>query len=95
MQTIAYLGNSTNQQIFYDLFGRRDFLPSSEFIQKFGDKCNLEVVDKKICENILFMFCGPSKFLNQTRVAVYLTHTPAGTSVKNVVHFAQLVISGR
>ena len=31
----------------------------------------------------------------QTRLPVYYTHTPAGTSVKNCAHFAQEVKSGR
>ncbi|KAK8763163.1 hypothetical protein V5799_034230 [Amblyomma americanum] len=34
-----------------------------------------------------------SKYINTTRIPVYLCHAPAGTSMKNLVHFAQLVTS--
>ena len=29
-------------------------------------------------------------FLFQTRLPVYIAHTPAGTSTRNMVHFAQV-----
>lgn len=32
--------------------------------------------------------------MNSSRVAVYTTHSPAGSSVKDLVHFSQLVVSG-
>ena len=31
----------------------------------------------------------------QSRLPVYYTHTPAGTSVKNCAHYAQEVLSGK
>ena len=31
----------------------------------------------------------------QTRIDVYISHTPAGTSTKNMIHFAQGVKSGK
>ncbi|KAG0444947.1 hypothetical protein HPB47_013192 [Ixodes persulcatus] len=34
-----------------------------------------------------------SRYINETRVPLYLCHTPAGTSMKNVIHFDQLVKS--
>ncbi len=37
---------------------------------------------------------GPSSYINTTRLAVYQTHM-TGTSVKNMVHFAQIFISGK
>ena len=33
--------------------------------------------------------------LNMTRVAVYYTHTPAGTSAWNMIHYAQGIKSGK
>ncbi len=41
------------------------------------------------------MGCGPSTSFNATRVPVYLTHNPDGTSVKNMVHFGQLVLKSK
>lgn len=57
--------------------------------------CNRKTYDKLVCENVLFVLCGPSRYLNASRVAVYETHSPAGTSVKNLAHFSQMVISGK
>lgn len=52
-------------------------------------------MDKLICENILFVYCGPSNHMNETRVPVYAMHSPAGSSVKDMVHFSQMVASGK
>lgn len=72
---LAQIGASTQQEIWYRLFGKKDFLPSTEFIRFFaGQLCNLVVADKLICENLLIALCGPSKNLNETRIPVYVTH---------------------
>ena len=93
---IADLGISSNQQIFFKLFGKRSFLPTNGFEKWLADKaCNSLITDKIFCENIMFILAGPSDYLNKTRLAVYTTHAPAGTSVKNLAHFAQSVISGQ
>ena len=89
----AKIGASSNQNIWYKLLGRKDFLYSNEFIQKLSDiLCNYQP-SQVICTSILYELCGPSKYFNESREAVYLTHTPAGTSVKNVLHFTQLIQS--
>lgn len=91
---VADLGKQNHQQLWYHLFGKRDFLPSGKLVQWIADKgCNEVITDRLLCENIIFALCGPSKYFNASRVSVYITHTPAGTSVKNLAHFAQMVIS--
>ena len=40
-------------------------------------------------------FLGPSLNVNVTRLQVYLSETPAGTSLMNLDHFRQLVINGK
>jgi len=41
------------------------------------------------------LIAGPdSTQLNTSRVPVYVSHTPAGTSTNNVAHFGQMVNSG-
>ncbi|XP_077531200.1 lipase member K-like [Haemaphysalis longicornis] len=49
---------------------------------------------RKLCASIgdSFMNFG-AKYVNQSRFPVYLCHIPAGTSMKNVLHYAQLVTS--
>lgn len=50
---------------------------------------------EKFCDIALMTFLGPSLNVNVTRLQVYLSETPAGTSVLNLDHFRQLVISGK
>nr|CAD2209510.1 unnamed protein product [Meloidogyne enterolobii] len=43
----------------------------------------------------MFLIGGTdSKQMNQTRVTVYSTHAPAGTSTRNIAHWAQMHHSG-
>jgi hypothetical protein len=48
-----------------------------------------------VCSNLLFAFCGKNPVvghnLNMSRLNVYISHAPAGTSVKNVVHWGQMI----
>ncbi|XP_018414267.1 PREDICTED: lysosomal acid lipase/cholesteryl ester hydrolase-like isoform X2 [Nanorana parkeri] len=75
-----------------DLFGMREFLPQSEFIKWLATHfCTHEVVEQ-ICGNIFFILCGfNEKNLNMSRVNVYSTHCPSGTSVQNILHWAQTI----
>uniref|UniRef100_A0AAQ5YU19 Lipase n=1 Tax=Amphiprion ocellaris TaxID=80972 RepID=A0AAQ5YU19_AMPOC len=75
--------------LIWDLFGRRDFLPQSHMIEWFAE----HVCEKhsELCGNLFFLLCGfDEKNLNMTRTPVYTTHCPAGTSVQNMVHWAQV-----
>ena len=73
------------------LFGRNEFLPSSYIVKWLATfACGQAVLDRLLCENILFVLCGPEKKnMNNTRIPVYVAHEPDGTSVKNMIHFAQ------
>ncbi|RLW04009.1 hypothetical protein DV515_00006192 [Chloebia gouldiae] len=47
------------------------------------------------CANLLFLLGGYNeKNLNLTRLDVYTSHYPDGTSVKNIIHWAQVIKSG-
>eukprot|EP01123_Difflugia_compressa_P002764 TRINITY_DN13567_c0_g1_i1.p1 TRINITY_DN13567_c0_g1~~TRINITY_DN13567_c0_g1_i1.p1 ORF type:complete len:435 (-),score=77.58 TRINITY_DN13567_c0_g1_i1:3-1199(-) len=69
------------------LFGLREFLPDASLLQKLVPGI-CEWVEWG-CEDILFLIVGGSNNLNQSRIEVYISETPAGTSVKNMVHWAQ------
>ena len=53
----------------------------------------------KACDLFLFSLIGRDSGtnynLNQTRLDLYTTHTPAGTSVQNFVHWIQEMRSGK
>lgn len=78
-----------------DLFGRKEFLPQTDFITWLATHfCTREVI-KEICGNVFFVLCGfNEKNLNMSRVDVYSSHCPSGTSVQNMIHWAQAVKSG-
>ncbi|XP_044018722.1 lipase 3-like isoform X1 [Aphidius gifuensis] len=79
------------------LIGLNEFLPRGIFIKmlaRYG--CDLVTVERDICENILFTFCGfDAEQFNKTLLPVILGHEPAGTSTKTVIHYAQEIHSGK
>ncbi|KAK0415632.1 hypothetical protein QR680_012036 [Steinernema hermaphroditum] len=95
---LGYIGKYlvTELQTLFKLFGQYEFLPST-FIQKMFARmvCGFHF-ENPLCENFLFQIGGPeSSQFNQTRLMVYMTHTPAGTSTNNVIHWGQMVRSGK
>jgi len=96
---MRYLSTATIQkdiEIYWHLlFGRNEFLPSNAITSWLeGIACSELIIDKVLCDNIFFILFGPEKKnLNQTRLPVYAAHEPDGTSVKNMIHFAQGVQS--
>jgi len=92
---LRYLSTPTIQKdlelYWHLLFGKNEFLPSDAITRWLGAvACARVVVEKDICENIFFILMGPEKKnLNETRLPVYIAHEPDGTSVKNMIHFAQ------
>ncbi|UJR28543.1 hypothetical protein I4U23_009778 [Adineta vaga] len=83
------------ERIWHLLFGRNEFLPSSSIIHWLSKyACDETIIDKEVCENILFILCGPETHnMNSSRIPVYGAHEPHGTSVKNMIHFAQSIQS--
>ncbi|XP_030629581.1 lysosomal acid lipase/cholesteryl ester hydrolase isoform X2 [Chanos chanos] len=84
------------ENLIWDIFGRKIFFPQNELIKFFATKfCSKKPLDV-LCGNIFFLLCGfDEQNLNMTRTPVYTTHCPAGTSVQNMVHWAQAVKSGK
>jgi len=75
--------------LIFFLFGVKEFLPDASILQKLApDICQWVEWG---CEDFLFLIVGGSNNLNQSRVEVYFSETPAGTSVKNLVHWSQSV----
>lgn len=64
----------------------------------------LKIIKTKICSGLTERICGivmdilygPDPYQrNTTRIRVYASHDPSGTSKMNLAHFAQLVVSHR
>lgn len=84
-------------ELLFELLGKGQLFPTSEFIRMVGrDICGEGSVGGIVCENFLFFLAGyDSKEMNVTRIPVYIAEHPAGTSVQNLVHYAQSVLSGK
>ncbi|XP_003383462.2 PREDICTED: gastric triacylglycerol lipase-like [Amphimedon queenslandica] len=79
---------------FFSVTGVGEFVPNKSIIDKAGELFCFSKIEE-VCGNVLFLICGfDEKNLNDSLIPVYLGHTPAGTSVQNVVHWAQMVKSG-
>ncbi|KAM4851977.1 lipase member J isoform 2-T2 [Thomomys bottae] len=75
-------------------FGNKEFLPQTSFNNFIGSKLCPQWIFNKICLHALFMMFGHgSKNFNTSRLDVYFSHNPAGTSVQNILHWGQLQYS--
>jgi pimeloyl-ACP methyl ester carboxylesterase len=95
---VAYLGHiespiflalaDTYLDKLSQLLGVDAFFQTSELLQGLIGKYACAFVDVA-CNSIINALTGPSDNVNTTRIQVYISQTPAGTSVKNMAHFAQ------
>ncbi|XP_073773636.1 gastric triacylglycerol lipase isoform X1 [Danio rerio] len=82
--------------LIWDLFGQKDFFPQNELIKFFATEFCSRKPLSVLCGNVFFLLCGfDEKNLNMSRTPVYTTHCPAGTSVQNMIHWAQAVKSSK
>ncbi|XP_029465681.1 lysosomal acid lipase/cholesteryl ester hydrolase-like [Rhinatrema bivittatum] len=81
--------------IVKDLFGKKEFLPQSLWLKWLATHfCDHKILDE-LCGNVFFIISGfNEKNLNMSRVNVYSSHCPAGTSVQNMIHWLQASKSG-
>ena len=81
------------EKIIADLFGIGEFLPSGKLSHSLASLF-CEKDDAFICEDVMFALCGPDRSgLNKSRLSIFVHHTPAGTSVQNMLHWAQGVLN--
>ena len=84
--------NYFDLHIITELLGLHEFLPSGKLTHITAELfCGKE--DALICESVIFAMCGPDlRGFNKSRLSVYVSHTPAGTSVQNMLHWGQGVL---
>lgn len=76
--------------------GFDDLFPTTQLQVQLARYFCGSIITNMFCTNILMLMTGPeSKQLNDTRLPVYIAHTPAGTSVRTVAHFGQMHNSGK
>ncbi|XP_025706602.1 lysosomal acid lipase/cholesteryl ester hydrolase isoform X2 [Callorhinus ursinus] len=75
-----------------DMFGVKEFFPQSTVLKWLSEHVCSHVILKELCGNAFFILCGfNERNLNMSRVPVYVAHSPAGTSVQNIVHWGQFI----
>uniref|UniRef100_A0A0N4Z945 Lipase n=1 Tax=Parastrongyloides trichosuri TaxID=131310 RepID=A0A0N4Z945_PARTI len=80
--------------LFERYFGSMEFLPSTWYIKMASRIFCSGKLTNPLCQNVMFLIGGPeSNQLNVTRIPIYVTHTPAGTSTDNIAHWAQMIQS--
>ena len=92
---LRYLSYFTGElEFLFKLLGVRDFNLPPKIQEWLADlTCNPEI-GEVFCANVAFLLCGFDKAqLNETRMPVYAAHIPQGTSVKDIVKWAQGVRS--
>ncbi|XP_034994244.1 lysosomal acid lipase/cholesteryl ester hydrolase-like [Zootoca vivipara] len=78
------------------MFGMKEFLPKTFFGSSIAAEFCSRNLLAPICGNLLFILCGfNEKNLNLSRVDVYAAQAPSGTSVQNMIHWKQSVLSGK
>ncbi|KOC65191.1 Lipase 3 [Habropoda laboriosa] len=94
---LRYIAPFANDyKLISHLLGDGEFLPQN-FVLKFLSKhlCYADFLEERICANWLFILVGFDKTqFNYSLMPIILNHTPAGTSAKTMVHYAQEIKSG-
>lgn len=74
----------------FDVFGKKNFLPKNRYIDFMAETVCKEYETRFVCLDVIELIAGfDHTHLNVSRLPVYLTHCPAGTSTRNMAHFAQ------
>lgn len=85
---IKYLARNTFLVEYFKWKGGQ-FLPSDRYMRRLAE----QVCDSRymfVCSNLMFLLSGfDGAQLNNTRLGVYFSHLPAGTSALNIIHYAQ------
>ncbi|GLG98545.1 Lipase [Gryllus bimaculatus] len=106
---VAYMGNTQTPLlkeiaagadglgVLLKLLGVNEFLPHADVYGVMGDRlCSDTAPTQSVCSNALFLICGfDSEELNTTMLPLIMSHDPSGSSVKNLLHYAQNIKSGK
>ncbi|XP_068957766.1 gastric triacylglycerol lipase-like [Petaurus breviceps papuanus] len=84
------------ETLFKILFGEKEFFPNSFLVRFIGQHlCNSEFFSN-ICDNVLLVTAGFNTInFNKSRIDIYLSQNPGGSSVQDVRHFLQTINSKR
>eukprot|EP00932_Pfiesteria_piscicida_P004758 SRR837773.14663.p1 GENE.SRR837773.14663~~SRR837773.14663.p1 ORF type:complete len:295 (+),score=93.29 SRR837773.14663:102-887(+) len=71
----------------FQMFGIKQFMTTKTGITKLGGWiCQYLATG---CDDVIELIVGPGKHINASKIDVFVSGTPSGTSVKNMVHWGQ------
>jgi lysosomal acid lipase/cholesteryl ester hydrolase len=83
-------------ETIFKFVGMDEFVPNQYLMDTVAKYFCGNPISDLLCKNALFLIGGPdSKQLNATRIPVYLSHSPGGTSTRTMIHMGQMVKSGK
>ncbi|GAB1605386.1 gastric triacylglycerol lipase-like [Argonauta hians] len=92
ISSIIKYATLVDDKMLYEMFGHKCFLPQNLIITTIAKTLCRSRTLNFICRDAIATIANFDKqYMNTSRIPVYLTHTPAGTSTQNMDHFAQLV----
>merc|ERR1712002_996087 len=85
---------SKGLEYVFRFFGIQEFYPSADWSRMIiGALCKWV---PSLCKFAISIIGGKEdKYLDKKRIPIYIAHTPAGTSSKNVLHYTQIITSGK
>ncbi|RWS27157.1 gastric triacylglycerol lipase-like protein [Leptotrombidium deliense] len=82
------ISNRAFMSYLYETGG--SFWPANSMLNSIGKNICSKPILAEICALSMFLFSGfDAPQLNKTRMSVYVSHTPAGSSAWNVLHYGQ------
>ncbi|XP_049792361.1 lipase 3-like [Schistocerca nitens] len=83
-------------QTILKLIGATRFAPSPELIKRIQPKvCQSNVITERICRNIVFLICGfDNDQVIDEKLGAISAHIPAGSSIRQFIHYAQGIAKG-
>ncbi|KAJ1363517.1 hypothetical protein KIN20_023402 [Parelaphostrongylus tenuis] len=85
-----------SKKLHFHIFGARKF-PLDNWISRLIVKsvCGGTKLEVELCDKIIFSLSGPeNNLMNKTRIPVYTSNMPAGTSSMNIIHWMQMIRTG-
>jgi len=78
------------------ILGEDEFAPPQWLMDIVSKYFCSNPVSELLCSDVLFLIGGPeSSQMNSSRIPVYLSHSPGGTSTRTMIHMGQMVKSGK
>ncbi|XP_047004696.1 lipase 3-like [Schistocerca americana] len=82
--------------VLLEMVGVDEFEPTNEITKRATDiVCSDRSLAQNVCNNAIILVAGYNgKEINETMLPVYLAHSPAGASVRQLDHYAQEIRNG-